>query len=106
MIDERSAVWGLIFPTSRLKIAFRNELAGLGMEALKLTLAAGRGTATAGPECSRRVIQQLLLTGINFVRVNFIALRPVRRDQLVCQLIPDCGDTDSSAAPFALPRRS
>jgi hypothetical protein len=74
------------------------------MEALNLTLAAGRGIANAGPECPRRLIQQLLLiiTGINLVRVDFVALRPVRRDQLVCQLIPDCGDTDSSAAPFAL----
>ena len=48
-IDERSAVRGVIFRTSRLKIAFRNELADLGMEALNLTLAAGRGIATPDP---------------------------------------------------------
>jgi hypothetical protein len=52
-IVERSAVRGVIFRTSRLKIAFRNELADLGMETLNLTLAAGRGIATAGPENAR-----------------------------------------------------
>jgi hypothetical protein len=57
------------------------------METLNLTLTAGRGIATATGQCPRRLIQQLLLTGVNLVRMDFIALRPVRRDQLVCQLM-------------------
>jgi hypothetical protein len=48
-IVERSAVRGVIFRTSRLKIAFHNELADVGMEMLNLALAAGRGLPPPDP---------------------------------------------------------
>jgi hypothetical protein len=72
-ISRRSGA--LIFRTSWLKIPFHGELADLGTELLDLALAAGLGIpADVGVESVGGVLQELLLPGVNLVRVDFVAL--------------------------------
>jgi hypothetical protein len=54
-----------------------DELADPGLQPLVLALAISRTLAVAVLERPRRLIQKLLLPGINLVRMNLIALRQI-----------------------------
>ncbi len=78
-IVERSAVRGVIFRTSRLKAmswptsAWRRSIS---RSRPATALPPPDPIATAGPECPRRLIQQLLLTRIDLVRGGLHSAAP------------------------------
>jgi hypothetical protein len=51
----------------RLKIAFHDELADLGVQTFDLALTLGRAVAIASLECPRRLLLKLLLPGVDLM---------------------------------------
>src|SRR5262249_44339319 len=75
----------LIFRTSWLKIPFHNQLTDLGVQLLHLALVPGHAIAAAVLERPRRLLQKLLLPGVNLVGMDLIALGQIGHGRLLPQ---------------------